>query len=308
MDRLVYTVRMNVLLLAGGNFEEREVSLLSGRSVEESLKALGHQYDVKDPSDDGFDIDRLALRYDVVFIAIHGRGGEDGLLQRHLEDLDKPFVGSGSKASKLCFDKWEYKEFLKQKGLPAVEGRLVSVNDMYIDDFMKPYVLKPINSGSGFDLQVVRRPSERDRGEVAEMLSRRGKMLLEPLIEGAEITVGVLGDEVLPVAEVIPPEGKSFTRENQYNGLSQILCPPANIPEGLQKQAKELAKQIHDLTGCRHMSRTDFIIDRNGKLLVLETNTIPGLTNQSLLPKMAAAAGYSMSEMVSKLLKMAVTK
>jgi len=299
---------MRVLVLAGGTSNEHDVSVRSGQAVAEALKALGHEFDIVDPSAEDFDIDRLALRYDVVFFALHGSGGEDGLLQRHLEDLNKPFVGSGSKASRLCFNKWDYKQFLMEHNLPATTGWVVTTNDIYKEFFMQPYVMKPLEGGSSLDTQIIRTPSERDRGEAAEMINRHNEMLFEPLVEGVEITVGILGDEALPVIEIIPPSGGEFDYENKYNGATQELCPPQHVSGEVQKQAQALALQIHQLTGCRHMSRTDIIVDAKNNLHVLETNTIPGLTSQSLLPKMAAAAGYSMSAMVSKLLNLAVSQ
>ncbi|MBA2279256.1 D-alanine--D-alanine ligase [Candidatus Saccharibacteria bacterium] len=299
---------MNVLLLSGGKSNEREVSLRSGNSVKEALIAAGHQCKIADPAEPDFDIRNLVNGIKVVFPVLHGAGGEDGVLQRELEDLGIPFVGSGSEASALCFDKWRYKQFLSKNSLPASKGRLISRNDMGIPEFQKPFVLKPFDGGSSLDTLIIRTIDDQSVSQAAELLQKYPQMLLEPLTEGSEITVGIFDNEALPIIEIIPPENGDFDYENKYNGATQELCPPVNVSIELQKQAQNIALKIHELTGCRHMSRTDIMIDSNNILHVLETNTIPGLTDQSLLPKMVREAGYSMPQFVDRLLILATTK
>jgi D-alanine-D-alanine ligase len=133
-------------------------------------------------------------------------------------------------------------------------------------------------------------------------------MLLEELIDGQEITVATLLDEVLPVIEIIPPSGGEFDYENKYNGKSRELCPPQSISPDIQKQAQSLTKQIQDLLGVRDLSRTDFMIDGEGALWILETNTIPGLTDESLLPKAAGVAGYGMPDVCRMLVEAALAR
>jgi D-alanine-D-alanine ligase len=297
---------MKVLVIAGGTSNERDVSLRSGKSVAEALRQKGHEVSEADPRDSNFDISLLSQNVDVVFIALHGQGGEDGTLQAQLEAIGKPFVGSGSEASRLCIDKWAYKQLLINHGLPASEGWQVSLSEINTDYFLKPYVLKPVEGGSSLDTQIARTPNENTKQESIELLSKYEHMLLEPIIDGVEITIGILGDEPLPVIEIIPPLGLEFDYENKYNGATKELCPPQNVKEEVQNTARSLALKIHNLTGCRHMSRTDMIVDSHDQLHVLETNTIPGLTNQSLLPKMALEAGYSVPELVNKLITMAL--
>jgi D-alanine-D-alanine ligase len=131
-------------------------------------------------------------------------------------------------------------------------------------------------------------------------------MLLEELIEGVEITVPVLGDKALPVVEIIPPVGGEFDYENKYNGATQELCPPPHVSAEKQKEAQSVAERIHKEVGARHISRTDLILDKNGKLWVLEINTMPGLSDQSLTPLAAKAAGMDMQQLVQKFLQMAI--
>lgn len=296
---------MHILVIYGGTSNEREVSLRSGQSVADAIENLGYSYTLFDPQEKNL-VEMDLTSYNIVFIALHGAGGEDGTLQKILEDKHVPFVGSGSEASALCSDKFAYKQLLKSKGLPVVDGKLVSKSDMANELFRMPYVLKPFNGGSSLDTQIVRVPDETARAVSLELLSRYEQMLLEPLIEGTEITVGILGDRPLPVIEIIPPHGKEFDYENKYNGSTQELCPPQNVSQPMQKQAQELALKVHIATGCRHMSRTDIIIDQHDNLHILETNTIPGLTTQSLFPKMMQTDGMTMAEGIDKLLKMAL--
>ena len=133
-------------------------------------------------------------------------------------------------------------------------------------------------------------------------------MLLEELVEGIEITVAVVGDQALPVIEIIPPEAGEFDYENKYNGRSQELCPPEHVAEDIQAEARDLALRTHNLTGCRDFSRTDMILTPLGELWILETNTIPGMTDQSLLPKAAAAAGIPMPLLCDRLVQMALAR
>lgn len=299
---------MHILLLAGGNSNERDVSLRSGQAVAGALDSLGYTYTLADPAQPDFKLEEHVYNIDVVFPALHGSGGEDGILQAELERLGIPCVGSGSQASKLCWDKMAYKEFLIDHDLPASRGKIVSQQDIHDDLFHKPYVLKPIEGGSSLDTQIARVIDDASTQASLNLLKIYPHMLLEPLITGVEITVGILDMEPLPAIEIIPPEGLEFDYENKYNGATQELCPPRHVGENLQLRAQELALKIHQLVRCEGMSRTDMIIDTDHNLHVLETNTIPGLTEQSLLPKMAATAGYTMPQLVDKLLNLALSQ
>lgn len=296
---------MKVLVLTGGAPNERDVSLRSGAAVADALKKTGHEVFIADPID-SISLSNAVKDKDVVFIALHGEGGEDGIVQAELESLGIPYTGSNSQASALCFDKSAYKQLLLANNLPASPGQVVSESDIYSDKFQKPYVLKPIKGGSSLDMQIVRNPDKASLHTANDLLKKYPEMLLEELIEGVEITVGILDSEALPVTEIIPPEGAEFDYENKYNGATQDICPPLHVSESKQREAKLLAKSIHKLTGCSQLSRTDMIIDESGEIRVLETNTIPGFTDQSLYPKMAAEFGISMPELVDRLVISAV--
>jgi D-alanine-D-alanine ligase len=295
---------MHILVIAGGNSDEREVSLRSGAAVQLALQAAGYQATVLDPSQAPLDAS-LATRYQVAFPIIHGQGGEDGILQRQLEAIHIPYVGTGVAASELCFDKGRYRDLLRAHNLPLAEGAIVSWPEFQHHPLAdQPFVLKPFDGGSSIDTFIVRDPSQAPQPEIAAAFTRHPKMLLEQLIDGIEITVGVLGEQALPVIEIVPPSDGEFDYENKYNGATQELCPPQHVDEVVQTQAQELARQIHQLCECRHLSRTDIIVTPNNQLVVLETNTLPGMTDQSLFPRAASVAGIDMPSLCSQLVTM----
>jgi D-alanine-D-alanine ligase len=296
---------MKILLLAGGRSNEREVSLRSGDNIEAALRKSGHDVRRLDPADKDFVLAEAVAGVDVVFPILHGEGGEDGVLQAELEKLNLPFLGSGSEAARLTINKLEYKKRLADSGILTPEWQMVNADDVREAGLIhQPFVLKPIEGGSSIDTFIVHDP-QRQALDFEEPLKRYGSMLLERLIEGQEITVGVLGDEALPVILIIPPSGEEFDYENKYNGKTQEITNPKQIPAGLQKEAQELALRVHRVMGCRHLSRTDIIITPGGSLYVLETNTIPGLTEQSLFPKAALGQGMEISDLVEKMITLA---
>lgn len=278
----------------------------SGASVFGALKRAGHEAEQLDPLN-GLPATLLKAA-DAVFPVLHGKGGEDGEIQRQLEQFGVPYVGSGVEASELCSDKWRYKQHISFHKLPVPSGRVVGEDEFWKSELIKrPFVLKPNDGGSSVDTYIYR-GGRIARETVAAIFSRHTGLLLEELIEGAESTVAVLGDRALPVIEIIPPESGEFDYENKYNGKSRELCPPEHIPEATQIELQNLALQAHNLAGCRDFSRTDIMITPDGALYILETNTIPGMTDQSLFPKAAAAAGIPMEELVNQLVQMALAR
>lgn len=295
-----------VHVLAGGNSPEREVSLRSGAAVAEALEAAGYQVVVLDPSTTN--VTDMA-DCDVIFPALHGAGGEDGILQKQLEDVKAKFVGSDSTASALCFNKWQYRQAVTTAGIQMAAGSLVHASDYLSNPLAtEAYVLKPVDGGSTIDTYIVRDITCAPHDEITAAFGRHREMLMEKLIAGDEITVAVLGDQALPVIEIVPPAGGEFDYENKYNGATQEIVPTQNIAVDIQERAQKLALQAHQITGCRDFSRSDFMIDASGELYLLETNTIPGLTNGSLFPKAARAAGIEMSALCKQLVEMALAR
>jgi D-alanine-D-alanine ligase len=297
----------NICVLAGGDSDEREISLRSGAAVAKALEAAGYKVTQFDPAN-GISAEDVS-GCDAVFPVLHGKGGEDGSIQTELEKFGVPYVGSDVAASELCFDKWNYKQFLETHDLPVPDGRLVDENSFTKDAlYRQSFVLKPFDGGSSIDTFIHRGNGPVNQTLVQDIFSRHERLLLEELIAGTEITVAVVGTEALPVIEIVPPESGEFDYKNKYNGKSQELCPPKSVSEKLQARARELALRAHNLTRCRDFSRTDIMISKGGELYILETNTIPGMTDQSLLPKAALVAGMDMPTLVDKLAQMALNR
>ncbi|MCA9333420.1 D-alanine--D-alanine ligase, partial [Candidatus Saccharibacteria bacterium] len=310
LNLALYNVYMaNVIVLAGGDSDEREISLLSGAAVANALQNAGHMVSTIDPSE-GLDKQLSSLQQaDVIFPALHGKYGEDGEVQQFLEEHKIPFVGADSRSSRLCFDKYEYTKLLEQRGIFVPKTELVDLIKFEQSALIKkPFVLKPNDGGSSIDTFIVRDVTQLDRAAIEDAFNRHATLLLQELIEGTETTVAVLGNLPLTVIEIIPPQDGEFDYENKYNGKTQEQCPPKTVSIEAQQAAQALAKTIHDATGCRDMSRTDIIITPDFRLCVLETNTIPGLTDQSLLPKAAAQAGISMPQLCDQLVQFALNR
>lgn len=299
---------MKIAVLAGGDSSEREVSLRSGSAVQAALAASGHVAKIIDPASQAMD-SALAQNFAVAFPIIHGKGGEDGHLQQQLEQVNLPYVGTGVAASRLCFHKWDWRQFVGPHGIPLAEGDLVDSDSIWEHELAKkPFVLKPVDGGSSIDTVIVRDAKNLPESQLRDVLARHRRMLIEQLIEGIEITVGVLDNTALPVIEIVPPTEGEFDYENKYNGASQELCPPEHVSEDVQETAQKLAEKVHQLCECRDLSRTDMIVKSDGSLVVLEINTLPGMTDQSLFPKAAATAGIPMSELCNRLVHMAAQR
>ncbi len=292
---------MNYLVLGGGTSPEKDVSYRSAKAVQAALEELGHSVQYLDPATTSTDeIIQVASESDLTFPILHGTGGEDGELQRQFEAAGINYFGPDPEACDTTFDKVVFKRILEAHNLPTPRWSVISVEELENEPLAKnPFVLKPIDGGSSIDTFIVR-TIPFDSAPLAEALKRYGEMLIEELIEGSEITVGILDTTPLPVVEIIPPKDKEFDYENKYNGATQELCPPQNVSPELQLEAQRLALATHEATHCRHLSRTDILIDNRGELFIIDTNTVPGLTNQSLFPKAAAEAGYSWVELVKK--------
>lgn len=291
---------MRIVVLSGGESPEREVSLRSGKAVAKACQSAGFKVIEKDPSNgadilDGFD-DPV-----VVFPILHGKGGEDGTIQRELENHQLPFLGTPSYASANCFDKWKTRQMLQAAGLPVASGQLVDERSYESCSLTKnPHVVKAVGGGSSIGTYIVRDPSRIDTGELSEVFTVSRYAVVEELIEGLEITVPILDASSLPIIEIIPPEGGEFDYQNKYNGATAEICPPERLTMAQQSQAKKLAENVHRVMGARHLSRIDIMLDRSGDMYVLEINTMPGMTDQSLYPKAARIAGIDYPDLMKR--------
>jgi len=305
---------MKIALLLGGPSSEREVSLKTGGAVASALKGQG--LDVVE-IDVGEDLSRLVedLRKaepHVVFIALHGAFGEDGVVQGVLEYLGLPYTGSGVLASALAMDKVASKRLFSYHGIPVPrytifrrEGWTLP-GETPLDGLSYPLVVKPAAEGSTIGVSIVREEGDLE-GALDEAYKYGDTVLVEEFIQGREITVGILGDEALPVIEIVPETGFYDYRAKYTPGLTRYEVP-AKLPVEIAITVQEMALLAHRALGCRDVSRVDFRLAEEGTPYILEVNTIPGMTETSLLPKAAAAAGISFKELVLRILESALKK
>jgi D-alanine-D-alanine ligase len=297
---------LKILVLGGGNSTEREVSLRSAKSIAQAARQAGYDVMEADPSR-GLDILDSFPKATIIFPILHGAGGEDGVLQAALESRNLPYLGSDSESSAKCFDKWITRETLKDADLPIVEGAVVTKASYKEHQISRePHVLKVRRGGSSIGTLIVRDPSNLSQGEVEKIFKLDDEVILERLIIGTEVTIPILGSNALPVIEIRPPEGLEFDYENKYNGMTAEICPPESVSTGMQQKAQRLSEKVHKVMKCRHLSRVDIMVDQSYNLYVLEINTIPGLTDQSLYPKAALVAGLTMPELVKRFADMVI--
>jgi D-alanine-D-alanine ligase len=290
---------MKILVLGGGTSNEREVSLRSAKAVAEAARLAGFEVMEADPAG-GLDI-LDGLKDVIVFPILHGAGGEDGELQAELEKRNLPFLGSGSQASRQGFDKWQTRLILEKNNIATAPGERVTRENYPGSALAKrPHVLKVLHGGSSIGTLIVRDPAKIDAEKIEEIFGLENDAVLESLVEGIEITVPILDQMALPALEVRPPEGGEFDYENKYNGRSAELCPPPSLSDEQHSAAQKLAEAVHQTMGCRHLSRVDTIMRPDGSFVVLEINTMPGLTDQSLYPKAANVSGLTMPQLVKK--------
>lgn len=310
-----------VAVLAGGSSLERQVSLRSGARAEDALERLGHEVVAIDAGTDL--IRRLREeRPEVAFVAMHGRDGEDGTVQELLEILGVPYTGSGVPACVRAMDKVLTKHLLIEAGvptpaffafnqtafrelgaadaLPAIEERLAF-----------PIVVKPSSQGSALGIKFAATAADVP-GALVSAFSYDAKVLLERHVPGRDLAVSVLdgdgGPAALPVVEAVPVGGGEFDFEARYEiGRTDYVCP-AELPAGVGERARELALRTHELLGCHGFGRVDLMLDEAGELFVLEANPIPGLTETSLLPQAADAAGIPFDDLVARILASAFSR
>ncbi len=298
-----------VALLCGGDSPEREVSLKGGAAVKKALLSLGHEVVVFDPPRDLPRLAERAAEFDAAFLVLHGPGGEDGTIQGFLDALKLPYQGAGVLGSALAIHKGLSRLLYQVAGLPVPPGGVFSERDReeipgFCEKLGYPVVVKPASQGSSLGLSVVKEP-ENLSPALSRAFTLDREVVVEKFLSGREITVGVLGDEALPVVEIIPRASDHFDYRTKYTpGAAQEICP-AEIPEDLARKAQEYALRAHEALKLRHYSRTDMII-HEGEIYLLETNTIPGMTETSLLPLSARAAGLSFEKLVERLLLMAL--
>jgi len=332
---------VKVAVLMGGNSEEREVSLASGAQVARALREAGHEVVAVDttrgalapdeerglldsgvraeaPDPDALDLldtgDTTALtrdprveETDVVFVALHGGAGEDGTIQALLDLAGMPYAGSGRIGCTLAMDKDLSKRIFRDGGIPTPDW-ITGERDpgAVVEELGLPLIVKPAGGGSTLGLTLVRSGDEIPAA-VAEALRYGEPVMYERFVAGRELTVGVLGDEALPVGEIIPAH-EIFDYECKYQeGMAEEIFP-AEISDALAAELQELALRAHRLLRLRDFSRIDFIVDDEGRPWCLEANALPGMTATSLLPQAAGAAGISFPELCDRIARLALER
>lgn len=297
-----------VTVLCGGPGAEREVSLRSGAAVGKALRALDAEVALMDAGADG--TLQLPDAVDVVFNALHGTFGEDGTVQRLLEEQGAPYTGEGVAGSRLAFDKIASKQRFIARGVPTAAYTTVRRDDPGRPSFALPAVVKVPCQGSSVGIYIVKTKAELESA-MAAALAQAGEILIEEFVEGRELTVGILGKQALPVIE-IRPKGGFYSYENKYTwtnrgGAAEHECPAAMEP-AVTRLVQETALAAHRALDLEVYSRVDVILDRQGRPYVLEVNTIPGMTETSLLPEAAGVAGLSMPKLCETIVKLSLDK
>ena len=307
---------LKIAVLYGGVSKEREVSISSSKGIIDALKKNGHDVVAID-----FHPERLheiiELKVDLVFIALHGKFGEDGSIQGLLDMLNIPYVGSGVLASALAMDKYKAKQLFESVNIPTAKGKLYRIMDTtdvteivedIVNNFSVPFVIKPNREGSTVGLTIVKK-----HDEINEAIERATEsdeyILVEQFIKGKELTVPVLGkmneETALPIIEIIP-KNELYDYESKYSEGGSEHIIPARISDELTEQIQNYAVRAHQALGCETYSRADFLLTDDGKPYILEVNTLPGMTPTSLFPDSAKAVNMSYEEMVEKLVQLTV--
>ena len=290
-----------IAVLMGGPGSERDVSLATGRGVSKALRSLGAEVVEVDVHDENF---ALPKDVDLAFITIHGTFGEDGQLQEILEERGVAYTGDGVEASQAAFDKILSKEKFREHDVVTPEWEVIEVGQR--PTISVPLVVKPARQGSTVGVVIVKDASELDSA-MAEAAKYDRKLLIEKFVSGRELTIGILGDQALPILEIIP-KGGFYDFNNKYpflnpqaGGGAEHVCP-AKIDPNKTKQIQKQALHAFRALGLVVYGRVDVLLPDSGNPSVLEVNTIPGMTEASLLPEAAAAAGINYVDLCARII------
>ncbi len=308
---------LRIALIAGGVSAEREVSLKGARQIRAALKRLGYEVQEFDPQTDLARLVKEAYRLDCALLVLHGPFGEDGRMQGFLDMIGLPYQGSGVLGSAIAMDKHLAKTIYTANGIPTPGWRLltrpVEEGDLQaiIESLGLPLMVKPKTQGSSIGMGIAW-DVDGLKALVESAFEWDDELIVEEFIQGRELSVGVLedfGDWTLPPIEIIPGDQyEFFDYEAKYSpGATQEVCP-APVDPDIEARARDLAKRAHSALGLSDYSRTDMLLTEDGSLLVIETNTIPGMTETSLLPQEAAVAGLGFDSLIDHLVKLAMKK
>ncbi len=293
----------------GGWSSEREISLVSGRKAAESLRKQGFKVTEIDVGRNLASVLKKE-KIEIAFMALHGVPGEDGTVQGLLEILGIPYTGSGVMASAISMNKIITKVVLQENGIKVPKDYQLKTQDskLKVEDVIEvlglpPYIVKTINGGSSVGVEIVKNPDDLE-STFNRIKEKYQDVFIEEFIKGREITVGILSDEVLPVAELIT-KNEFFDYQAKYtSGITEEIIP-AKLPEKIYKKAQSFAIRSHQAIGCKGFSRIDMMV-KNDDIWVLEVNSIPGLTDMSILPMEAKHIGISYAEVIYRMLESAI--
>ena len=295
-----------VAVLLGGRSAEREISLMSGGGVLKALQAKGLDAHAFDPAErDLAELKRDG--YARCFIALHGRGGEDGTIQGALEMLGVPYTGSGVLGSAIGMDKWRTKMIWLASGLPTPRCRILSADDDWNDvarELGLPLIVKPVNEGSTLGLTKVTAVAQLPAAYELAAKKYQDLALAEQFIDGPEYTASVLENAVLPLIRIEAPQGNYDYQNKYFSDETQYHCP-CGLPAAQEKELQALVMRAVEALGCSGWGRADLMLRGDGKPFLIEMNTSPGMTGHSLVPMAARAAGIEFDDLVVRILELA---
>lgn len=302
--------QQKIAVLMGGTSAEREVSLNSGNAVLNALRTQGYDAHPVDPKE----VPVLELKqqgFERAFNILHGRGGEDGIIQGALEQIGLPYTGCDVMTSALTMDKMRTKMLWKGFGLPIAEMEIVTKENVtelnpskIVERLGLPLMVKPSREGSSVGLTKVNAVEELTAA-VETALECDDTVLIEEWLSGVEMTVPVLDNQVLPAVQIIP-DGEFYDYHAKYiSDNTQYICP-APLSKAREEELHRLVKAAYDAVGCRGWSRIDVMTDSKGEFRLVEVNTTPGMTSHSLFPKSAATVGYTFEQLVERILELSV--
>jgi D-alanine-D-alanine ligase len=296
-----------IAVLMGGPGSEREVSMATGKGVAKALRSLGSEVTEVDVKGADFE---LPEGTELAFIALHGTFGEDGQVQRILEDRGVPYTGEGARESELAFNKIRSKEAFQNHDVPTPYWQIITLGQR--PTIPIPFVIKAPCQGSTVGVHIIRNEREVDAA-IADASTYDHELLVEKFVPGRELTVGILGEQALPIIEIIPKGGfYDFTNKYPFlnpnaGGAAEHVCP-AKLPDEQTHALQELAMRAHRALGLEVYSRVDIMLPEEGEPGVLEVNTIPGMTEASLLPEAAGVAGISYQELCRRIIELSAKR
>ncbi len=306
---------MNILVISGGISSERKISLISAGEVKKALKKYGHAIQLFDLKLGLKALEKLIPSFDLIFPVLHGEEGEGGNLQKFLQQQQVPFVDGDFKGFKQGWYKIPFKKFCDQNRITTAPWKKVGKAEDVIK-FGFPCVLKASSGGSSREVIILKSPQQLNLTSCKKLFQGKDALMVEKYLPGVEVTVGILNNQALPVIEIIPPEGKWFDYKNKYAGTTKEVPFAPSVDPKIQQQIQKTALNIHRKLNLGSYSRIDFIVSdsyfhlEGVKLTpyVLEVNTIPGFTPNSLFPKAAKAAGLNFEQLVEKLVTLSFIK